>query len=181
MNTEPAAPNEQAVNWNNQGKVYGRFKQYADALSCFDHAIAIQPDYLSACYNRVVCLNHLGRYAEVLEGLRHCSEIAPSDPDIPMLLENVLIRKQMEANGTQVPKRILFGLSIERVVGAALTLFLLFLPPYRAGLYGPLQYAPLVLPPYRGRIDVATLLIEIAVVWIAVALTAYIRSARKAA
>jgi tetratricopeptide (TPR) repeat protein len=63
----PPQDSQSSAFWYAQGDALAQQDRYAEALTKFDQAIALQPNYHEALVFRGVVLIHLGRYQEALE------------------------------------------------------------------------------------------------------------------
>ncbi|GMW02150.1 MAG: hypothetical protein AMXMBFR84_32860 [Candidatus Hydrogenedentota bacterium] len=62
------------------GNLYFDARQYRMALSSYDQAIAIKPDFAAAHCNRGLSLRNLGKNAEAIAAYKRALEIEPQDP-----------------------------------------------------------------------------------------------------
>jgi len=58
--------NDPAV-WNNKGVELDKLGKHEEAITAFDKAITIDPNYALAWYNKGLALDHLGKYAEAVK------------------------------------------------------------------------------------------------------------------
>lgn len=62
----PAVIAEDAVDWYVRGENAATAGKYEDAISYYDHAIAIDQKYASALSGKAYSLNRIGNYSEAL-------------------------------------------------------------------------------------------------------------------
>lgn len=74
--TARTSPSHQAT-WNNLGDVYARQKNYLTAISMFERAIAINPQYADAYHNMAVSYTHLGNFPEAIRAYEKALSINP--------------------------------------------------------------------------------------------------------
>ena len=77
----PQDINPEAVTLYNRGRDLYNAGDIQGALSCFEQAIEIQPNYYLAYYNRGIALKNMGRYEEAIADYNKAIEIQPNDPD----------------------------------------------------------------------------------------------------
>jgi tetratricopeptide (TPR) repeat protein len=68
-----------AVDWSIQGYCLGCLKRYEEAITSYDKALEIKPDYHEAWNNRGIALRKLGRYEEAIASYDKALEIKPDD------------------------------------------------------------------------------------------------------
>jgi tetratricopeptide (TPR) repeat protein len=66
-----------AVDWSIQGYCLGCLKRYEEAITSYDKALEIKPDYHEAWNNRGIALRKLGRYEEAIASYDKALEIKP--------------------------------------------------------------------------------------------------------
>lgn len=71
--------NDELTNWYKKGEQLAKCGNYAQALTCFDQSIAIQPQDIAAWVFRGVVLIHLERYEEALASCNQALTIQPND------------------------------------------------------------------------------------------------------
>lgn len=64
--------------YNGRGLAHYERKRYAQAIEDFDRAIALKPDYASACNSRALACERLGRYAEAVRDADRAIERMPA-------------------------------------------------------------------------------------------------------
>jgi tetratricopeptide (TPR) repeat protein len=69
--------NNQTDQYYNEGKNIAKLGQYTDAVTSYDKAIAINPDYAEAWFNRGVTLTYLGRHSEAVTSYDKAIAIKP--------------------------------------------------------------------------------------------------------
>ena len=62
-----------------QGLIFAAYKAHDSAVLAYDSALAIQPDYPNALYNKGTSLSDLGRYEEAIAAYDAALEIEPDD------------------------------------------------------------------------------------------------------
>jgi hypothetical protein len=63
-----------ARTWYSAGNAYAGAREYEKALSCYDHALALDSSYENAWNNRGCCCAHLGYYDEAAHCFERCGE-----------------------------------------------------------------------------------------------------------
>jgi tetratricopeptide (TPR) repeat protein len=76
--TSQSQGSQSSAFWYAQGDALAQQDRYAEALTKFDQAIALQPNYQEALVFRGVVLIHLGRYQEALESCDRAIAICPN-------------------------------------------------------------------------------------------------------
>lgn len=71
--------NAKLTNLYNKGEQLANWGNYAQALTCFDQYLAIQPQDIAAWVFRGVVLIHLERYEEALASCNQALKIQPND------------------------------------------------------------------------------------------------------
>ena len=61
--------------WYNKGVDLGKLERYEEALSCYDEAIKLYPEYLLALYGKGNSLRKLGRDEEAEQCLAKAREL----------------------------------------------------------------------------------------------------------
>ena len=70
-------PDQQASLWFEKGKILTADRNYEAAIASYDQAVAIQPDYHEAFYNRGIALDKLNRYEEAIASYNQAVAIQP--------------------------------------------------------------------------------------------------------
>ena len=73
---------QQALAWNNLGRCLNAKHAWAEAVSCLDKAIALDPSEWEARYNRGLAQFQLGHYVDSIVDLKAASMANPGDPQI---------------------------------------------------------------------------------------------------
>ncbi|HXC16792.1 MAG TPA: tetratricopeptide repeat protein [Holophagaceae bacterium] len=73
---------QQALAWNNLGRCLNAKHAWAEAITCLDKAIALDPSEWEARYNRGLAQFQLGHYNESINDLKAASLANPGDPQI---------------------------------------------------------------------------------------------------
>lgn len=73
---------QQALAWNNLGRCLNAKHAWAEAVTCLDKAIALDPSEWEARYNRGLAQFQLGHYSESINDLKAASLANPGDPQI---------------------------------------------------------------------------------------------------
>lgn len=128
MAREPAAiasiKNLLAVTYNNQGSVLHQRKNWAQAVACFEQAIALQPalpaaDLARIHYNAAAVLRDQQQYEKALAFLQTCLELNPALPEAIAAITEVKYAAEVQAKGYEFSQNW-FGPNIpfwERSVG----------------------------------------------------------------
>ena len=61
--------------WNDKGTALGKLERHEEALSCFEEAIKLYPEYLLALYGKGNSLRKLGRDEEAEQCLAKAREL----------------------------------------------------------------------------------------------------------
>lgn len=83
----PSFPWQQAEAANNFGRALAKSDQPDAALTRYDKALSIYPDYVMPLSNKAVVLNREGKYEEAQAALTHAEKQAPDDHVIRLLIE----------------------------------------------------------------------------------------------
>jgi len=76
--------NEEAMNFNNKGiQLASTFENDSilKAIELFDKAIELQPDFLSAYWNKFIFLNQLGKTDDAFKTIKAIEKLRPDNPD----------------------------------------------------------------------------------------------------
>jgi tetratricopeptide (TPR) repeat protein len=114
--------------WENLGSLLVDQGQLEEACRCFETAILINPNLLSALNNLGVCLQHMGRFQEAENRYRQSANLAPDSVQIQLNLANVMGALGRNAEALQIVLQIvsreplhvpalLLGYDIESSVG----------------------------------------------------------------
>jgi len=64
--------------WLEEGEILFNLKRYEEALSAFDHAIQLDPNYATAYYNKGYTLHTLKQYEEAIRVFDHATRLDPN-------------------------------------------------------------------------------------------------------
>jgi len=73
-------PEQKAELFHQQALLYRFTEEYAKALTSYDKALEIKPDYHVAWYNRGIALHNLGRLEEAIASYNKSLEFKPDQP-----------------------------------------------------------------------------------------------------
>ena len=76
----PAVYADDAQDWNTKGQYAITVGDYADAITYFNNALAIDQNLVSAISGKAVALNGLGRYSDALSSAQQALAFRSSDP-----------------------------------------------------------------------------------------------------
>lgn len=65
--------------WNNKGLEFYKEKNYTEALSCYERALEIRPEYAPAWYNRGIILEKLGNIEEAEKSYEKALQYSPEN------------------------------------------------------------------------------------------------------
>jgi superkiller protein 3 len=74
---ENPEPDNEAALWRQKGLIHIAAKEYEEAISSFDKALAIKLSNYETWYNRGISLGNLGRYEEAIASYDHAVKIKP--------------------------------------------------------------------------------------------------------
>jgi tetratricopeptide (TPR) repeat protein len=77
--------------WHNQAEVLGRLQRHAEAVPCFDKALALAPDYALAWFGTARALLNRGHQADSAAACRKYVEMADSQDALVPTAEKMLI------------------------------------------------------------------------------------------
>jgi len=118
---------QDAESWSNLGQVLVRLNRVAEAVPCFDRAIAILPSRWAYTFNRARAMGLLGRWDDAIAGYRQANELFPNDYVTVYNLGLALHKKGDEAAAVtayqhavtfapdDAPLRLALGISLEKL------------------------------------------------------------------
>jgi Flp pilus assembly protein TadD len=118
---------QDAESWSNLGQVLLRLNRVAEAVPCFDRAIAILPSRWAYTFNRARAMGLLGRWDDAIAGYRQANELFPNDYVTVYNLGLALHKKGDEAAAVttyqhavtlspdDAPLRLALGISLEKL------------------------------------------------------------------
>jgi tetratricopeptide (TPR) repeat protein len=77
----PLAPQKSKEDWLKEGYALYNLKRYEEALTAYEQAIRLDPNYALAYYNRGIALNELKRYEEALSAYEQAIRLNPNHAD----------------------------------------------------------------------------------------------------
>ncbi|NCS37356.1 MAG: tetratricopeptide repeat protein [Microcystis aeruginosa G11-01] len=78
---ESSDPKRTSELWFEKGLIHAAAKEYEEAITSYDKALQIKPDYHEAWYNRGIALGNLGRVEEAIASYDRTVEIKPDEQD----------------------------------------------------------------------------------------------------
>lgn len=75
--TIPQVSGQNAEEWLNRGIALTRDRRWEEAITCYDHALALNPGYERAWFNKGAALGPLGRMEEAVSCFEHALELNP--------------------------------------------------------------------------------------------------------
>jgi serine/threonine protein kinase/predicted RNA polymerase sigma factor len=75
--------------WNNKGYALNALGRHEEALTAYDEAIRLNPEYREAYYNKGVALEQVGRYEEALLAYKKAQELDPQDTPVKINIERL--------------------------------------------------------------------------------------------
>ena len=76
-----ASAQESSSQWINKGRDLDNNSHYDDAISCYEKAIALEPQNEVAWFNKGLALYKQGKYDEAIQSYDKAIEIDPQDTD----------------------------------------------------------------------------------------------------